>query len=173
MPGRFAYHPLVSEVTQLLVDDWQQLFRSAVVFLTGSFRNGAVAMAAAMATLDVLEREDGIGSMQRQGAALVEGLDAAARRHGLRVTCSGPPSMPFMTFSDETNLYRSQRFVVECLSRGLFVHPYHNWFLSAAHRSEDIEAALRIADSAFRSVAEAFTELPEEAREAVASDAAR
>lgn len=124
------------------------------VFLTGSFWFSAVPMAAALACLRVLERDNAIAHMQSMGEALMSGLQARASKHGLQIRASGPSSMPLMTFANETNLKRQQRFCAEAVHRGVFFHPHHNWFLCAAHRQKDIEQALEAADEAFRLVRE-------------------
>ena len=126
------------------------------VFLTGSFWHSAVPMAAALACLRVLERENAIAKMQRLGKLLLDGLEQRAARHGLRVRGSGPPSLPMMRFSNETNLFRQQRFCAETVRRGVFFHPHHNWFMSAAMNETDIEQALAVADQAFAIVREEF-----------------
>lgn len=126
------------------------------VFLTGSFWYNAVPMAAALACLEVLEREQAIPHMLKMGRLLIEGLRTRAARHGLEVRESGPPSLPFMKFSNETNLLRQQRFCVEAARRGVFLHPHHNWFISAALKETDIEFALKVADEAFGVVAVEF-----------------
>ena len=123
------------------------------VFLTGSFWQGAVAMCAALATLEVLERDDGIGRMRRLGERFAAGLRTGAERHGLRVNCSGPPAIPFMSFADDAGWRRQRRFCAEMARRGVFLHPHHNWFLCAAHTEADIDRTLVEADAAFALVA--------------------
>jgi glutamate-1-semialdehyde 2,1-aminomutase len=126
------------------------------VFLTGSFWHSAVPMAAALACLQVLERENAIAKMQKLGKLLLDGLQERAMRHGLQVRVSGPPSLPLMRFSNETNLFRQQRFCAETVRRGVFFHPHHNWFMSAAMSEADIEQALAVADEAFAVVRAEF-----------------
>ncbi|MFH1067557.1 MAG: aminotransferase class III-fold pyridoxal phosphate-dependent enzyme [bacterium] len=126
------------------------------VFLTGSFWNNAVPMAVALACLQVLEREKSIAHMQRMGELLMGGLHELADKHGIPVRCSGPPSLPFLTFAEETNFYRSQRFAAECVKRGIFFHPHHNWFLCAAHQPKDVQETLQKADAAFEVIKETF-----------------
>jgi glutamate-1-semialdehyde 2,1-aminomutase len=139
----------------------QELKRAAGrVFLTGSFWNSAVPMAASLATLRVLERENSIERMAQTGKTLREGMLAAAARHGLAVRYTGPDAMPFMTFADETNFYRSQVFCREAVLRGVFFHPHHNWFLSAAHGPADIEEAVAAADAGFAAVRAEFGPSP-------------
>ena len=125
---------------------------SEKVFLTGSYWNSAVPMAAALETLATLEREDGVAHMARMGRALAAGLHAQAERHGLEVEVSGPPPCPFLTFRDERNLYRNQRFAAECVRRGVFLHPHHNWFISAALTPSDMDRILEVAGDAFECV---------------------
>ena len=126
------------------------------VFLTGSFWNNAVPMAAAMATLDVLERDDVPAHLARMGARLREGMTALAAKHGLPIRYTGMDAMPFLTFADERNFFRSQTFCREAVRRGVFFHPHHNWFLCAAHQEADIDEALAASDAALEIVREEF-----------------
>ena len=125
------------------------------VFLTGSYWNSAVPMAAALETLAVLERDEGIARIASLGTTLAAGLHEKAERHGLGIEVSGPPACPFLTFRGERNLYRNQHFATECLRRGVFVHPHHNWFLSAALTPPDIDRIVDVADAAFGCVVRA------------------
>lgn len=126
------------------------------VFLTGSFWHSAVPMAAALACLQILERENAIAKMLKLGKLLLDGLQERAIRHGLQVCGSGPSSLPLMRFSNETNLFRQQRFCAETVRRGVFFHPHHNWFMSASMSEADIEQALATADEAFAVVRAEF-----------------
>ena len=126
------------------------------VFLTGSFWNNAVPMAAALATLQILERDNVPAHLARIGASLRESFVQLAAKHGLGIRYTGADALPFLTFSDERNFYRSQTFCREMIRRGVLVHPHHNWFLSAAHREADVAEALGAADEAFGAVSEEF-----------------
>eukprot|EP01052_Picozoa_sp_SAG31_P008075 SAG31_NODE_399_length_16247_cov_19.137540_3_plen_82_part_00 len=44
----------------------------------------------------------------------------------------------------------------ECAKRGVWFHPFHNNFLSAAHTSQDISDTLAVTDQAFAIVAAKF-----------------
>jgi glutamate-1-semialdehyde 2,1-aminomutase len=126
------------------------------VFFTGSYYCSAAEMAAALACLDELEKTQAVPHMLKMGAVLQQGLRERAAKHGLQVTVSGPPSIPAMTFSNETNFLRMQRFSAEAARRGVFFHPHHNWFLCAAHQEKDIQEALDVADRCFASVKAEF-----------------
>ncbi len=126
------------------------------VFLTGSFWNNAVPMAAALATLRVIEREDVTARIARVGAALREGMQRLADGYGLKIRYTGHDTMPYMTFADERNFFRSQSFSREAVRHGVFFHPHHNWFLGGAHRMADIEQILVAADAGFAAVRAEF-----------------
>ncbi len=119
------------------------------VFLSGTFWFSSVQMVAALATLRVLEESDAIAHMARLGARLKEGLEELGTAHGYRVTVSGPPAVPYLTFDDDADLYHMQVFCREMIARGVFLHPHHNWFLCAAHTDADIDRTLEMAGVAF------------------------
>jgi glutamate-1-semialdehyde 2,1-aminomutase len=119
------------------------------VFISGTFWFAPAPMAAALATLRVLEETEAIAHMARLGARLGEGLEALAGAHGLRVAVSGPPALPYLTFAGDEDLGQIQAFCREMIARGIFLHPHHNWFLCAAHTVDDIDFVLEMADEAF------------------------
>jgi glutamate-1-semialdehyde 2,1-aminomutase len=131
------------------------------VFATGSFWFAAVPMAAALATLAALEAEQGLTAMERAGRWLREGLAAQARAHGLAITQSGPVQLPFLTFAEDVRagtFDRANVFTGEAARRGVYLHPWHNWFLCAAHTEDDVRAALERTDEAFGVVRQRFGE---------------
>ena len=118
------------------------------MFLTGSYWNSPPAMAAALACLKIMQREGTPATLQARGEALMQGLVAAGKRHGYQLLPSGPPAVPFITFTEDPGMRRQQRFCAAVTRRGAVFHPHHNWFLSSAHTPEDIEATVRMADEA-------------------------
>ena len=110
-------------------------------------------MAAALATIDVLQAENGPEHMRQMGQRLRDGIAAQAARHGVGVRQSGPPQMPTILFEDDADYAKGSRFVLEALKRGVYLHPKHNMFLSLAHTAADIDAALAVTDEAFGVVA--------------------
>lgn len=112
------------------------------VFLTGSYWNGAVGMAAALATLDEIERGAVPSQLEKVGRRFREGLIQLGERHGHPVVCSGPVAIPFMRFAEDRGFQRLQRFCAEAMRAGVFLHPHHNWFLCAAHTEAVIDETL-------------------------------
>jgi glutamate-1-semialdehyde 2,1-aminomutase len=131
-------------------------FREAAtkVFVTGSFWCGAVAMAAARATLRIARETDVPGHINAMGLRLRAGLAALAEAHGIAIRQSGPPQMPSMLFDADPDVRKGRAFCSAALRHGAFFHPQHNMFLSAAHRAEDIDEALEAAEQGFRAVLE-------------------
>jgi glutamate-1-semialdehyde 2,1-aminomutase len=127
------------------------------VFFTGTFWPATVAMAAAIATINTLREERGIEQMHAMGMRFRQGLDQQARSLGLAINQTGPPAIPFMTFdADKGSFERNRVFCAESCRRGVFLHPHHNWFLSAAHTEADIDETLAVTEIAFGVVKERF-----------------
>ena len=122
------------------------------VYFTGSYFTSAVPMVAALACLAELEATDAVAHMEAMGQRLQRGLVQQAGSHGLAVTYSGPPALPFMSFVDDQKFARSRAFAGACALGGVYLTPYHNWFLSAAHGESDIDQILRVTDDAFAAV---------------------
>ena len=125
-------------------------------YMTGSFWMNAPEMAAALVCFDEMERLDVVKLVRELGETLLSGLRERSEAYGLKLSITGPPAIPFVKFANETNFMRSQFFCGECAKRGVFFHPHHNWFLSAAHTQQDIAQTLDVADEAFRLTKEKF-----------------
>ncbi len=130
-------------------------FRDAAtrVFTTGSFWCGSVSMAAAIAVMNELNRSDGIKTMKAAGERLRAGLASQSAAHGFSIRQTGPPQMPMVLFDDDPHQRLGSRWTDEALQRGVYLHPWHNMFLSTAHTDDDIDAALERTDEAFAAVA--------------------
>lgn len=129
-------------------------FREAAqkIFVTGSFWCAPGPMAAAVATLTKLHATDSVGHMEALGRRLRDGLAEQARHHGIGLRQTGPVQMPMVLFDDDPDLDMGNRFTSEALRRGVYLHPWHNMFLSVAHTNEDIDTALEATDAAFGSL---------------------
>ena len=130
------------------------------IYATGSFWFSAVSMAAAVATITELRETDSLERIQRAGQRLRDGLDAQAAVHGFEVVQTGPVQMPLLRFAGDDTFTLTRRWTDEAAARGVYLHPYHNWFLGAAHTDADIDDALERTDDAFA----ALTRLTKERR---------
>jgi glutamate-1-semialdehyde 2,1-aminomutase len=122
------------------------------VFVTGSFWFSAVPMAAAVATITALREEAAIDAMHRAGTVLRDGITGQAAAWGIEVSYTGPAAMPYLTFAGDTDHALASLFAAEAVRRGAYIHPRHNWFVSAALTDEDIELVLAATDEAFAAV---------------------
>ncbi len=119
------------------------------VFVTGSFWFAAAAMAASVATIRALRQQDAIAVMQRYGTQIRDGILGQAAAWGFEVNYTGPAQMPYLTFRGDRGHALVSEFSAEAIRRGAFIHPRHNWFVSAAMTDEDVATALAATDGAF------------------------
>jgi glutamate-1-semialdehyde 2,1-aminomutase len=125
------------------------------VFVTGSFWCGSAAMAAAHATILKLIRIDAISHMELLGNMLREGIQEQARQLGINVSQTGPVQMPQILFHEDPEFRLGNLFCTTALRHGVYLHPWHNMFLSAAHSETDIELALTATQYGLEAVAAA------------------
>jgi glutamate-1-semialdehyde 2,1-aminomutase len=125
---------------------------AASIFVTGSFWFSAVAMAAAVATIGALRTENAIEAMDRAGAQLRSGVLAQAEARGLDIRYTGPAAMPYLSFTGDREHDMGRVFAAAAVRAGAYVHPRHNWFISAAMSEADLAKALAATDAAFAAV---------------------
>ncbi len=145
------------------------------VYQAGTLSGNPLAMAAGLATLDIL-RDTGDGDteatpydlLESASAALETGLRGAATRQGMPLTVNRVGSMLGVYLTDLPDApvedfaavsacdgERFARFFHAILDRGVMIPPsrFEAWFVSLAHRPEDIQQTLEAAESAFATVA--------------------
>lgn len=129
------------------------------IFVTGSFWYGATAMAASIQTLRLIRETDYLERTVETGRRLREGLQQQAASHGFTLKQTGPVQMPQVFFEDDPDFRVGYGWTVEALKRGVYLHPYHNLFLSGAHTLGDIEKTLEATDGAFEALKRRRAEL--------------
>lgn len=122
---------------------------AASVFATGSFWYSSVPMAAALATLDILEKENGINRMNNIAKVIADGMKDQAASLGLNVNVTGHPTMTYLSFANEKEWYWTTKFAAACAANGLYTHPRHNWFVSTAITEKLADEILTITHRAF------------------------
>jgi glutamate-1-semialdehyde 2,1-aminomutase/spore coat polysaccharide biosynthesis protein SpsF len=115
------------------------------IFFSFTFGGEATALAAALATLEVMEREDYWAHAWRQGAKLQAGYRALALEFQLAgvTDCRGLPPWTVVTFEDTRGysaLQLKTLFQQEMLRRGILFSG--SQFVSLAHTDEDIARTL-------------------------------
>src|SRR5262245_3787130 len=122
------------------------------IFVTGSFWFSAVPMAAAITTLNEIEGSDYLERIESRGRMLRDGLDRQSASYGFQLRQTGPPQMPQIFFEDDPDFRLKYCWTEEALSRGVYLHPYHNMFISAALTDSDVKATLEVTDQAFQAL---------------------
>lgn len=111
-------------------------------FLTGSFWDGAASLVAALKTLEIAERENVVGHLERVGNRWVQGLVALGVKYSVPMVASGPAAIPYVRVAEDPSFLKQQAFCSEAAAAGVFLHPHHNWFLCAAHGENEVDEAL-------------------------------
>jgi glutamate-1-semialdehyde 2,1-aminomutase len=127
---------------------------AASIFVTGSFWFSAAAMAAAIATIGALRDEGAIEAMDRTGTALRAGILQQAADRGIAISYTGPAAMPYLTFVGDQGHELASTFAAAAVRAGAYLHPRHNWFISAAMSEADLAAALAATEAGFAAVGE-------------------
>ena len=60
--------------------------------------------------------------------------------------------MPTVMFEDDPKLSKGLAFCGSALANGVYLHPWHNMFLSVAHTERDIDQALAGTARAFQAL---------------------
>ena len=125
--------------------------------LSATYHGELASMAAAIATMHIIDREDVQPLVWKLGQRLIDGINSAAKRNHFPAEAYGAPipPMPFLRFTDpdpvRNNRLRSLLYA-HVISEGILLNPWHMWFVAAAHTRADIEKVVDIVDAAMNSV---------------------
>jgi glutamate-1-semialdehyde aminotransferase len=114
-------------------------------FISSTYFNNGVEMAAALTTLQVLEDQQVLESIDARGQHFHNSLEGIVAETGLPVTLSPYPSMPFLYFDPalaNEQAARRDRFYGGLAEAGVFAHPRHHGFLCWRHDDRDLGEAL-------------------------------
>ena len=117
---------------------------------TGSYWLSAVPFAAGIACIEKMKKLDIANLLQKKGDALKLELETAAKEYGYNMIVSGATSLPYLRIAESDNLMLHQKWVAECVKRGVFFTNHHNHFMNAAMTDEDIRFTGEVAREAFR-----------------------
>ncbi len=138
-----------------------QVAPAGPIYQAGTLSGNPVAMAAGLATLDLIEAPGFHAELKRKTHALCDGLEAAARRVGVDFTTNHVCGMYGMFFSSERvetyaqatccDVAMFRRFFHAMLERGVYLAPsaYEAGFISAAHSEYDIADTVAAAEESF------------------------
>jgi glutamate-1-semialdehyde aminotransferase len=115
------------------------------VFISSTFFPNSLEMVAALKCLEILEREKALDRLWERGENFLAALQEIVAASGAAATVSGIPPMPFITFDrDDEGLYKEKRtaFYTGAIRRGLFIQPFHHWYICCRHTDADLASAL-------------------------------
>ncbi|GAB1597073.1 glutamate-1-semialdehyde 2,1-aminomutase [Lysobacter claricitrinus] len=142
-------------------DLMQQIAPAGPIYQAGTLSGNPVAMAAGLATLDLIQAPGFHDALERSTHALCDGLEAAARDAGIAFHTTRAPGMfglyfregPVETFEDAkaSDTARFNRFFHAMLERGVYLAPsaFEAGFISSAHGDAEIAHTLAAAREAF------------------------
>ncbi|MGW2050250.1 aspartate aminotransferase family protein [Streptomyces sp. NPDC001858] len=132
------------------------------VYVSGSTLGNPLSCAAGLATLRVLEDEDGISRMAESGRALRERLLGVAAEFDVALQVIGPGAFIEPVFGtgpvvdqksyEEQDRVASRAFGLELIRAGVFAYPGFKMYLSTAHDQRDLDEVADRARTAMRRV---------------------
>ena len=128
------------------------------VFISSTFFPNSLEMVAALKCIEILERDKVLDELWEKGSFFLKELERLVAQSGVPCTVSGIPPMPYITFDRVDNHYKERRtrFYTETIRRGLFIQPYHHWYIAARHTQRDLEVALEAIGQSLEIVAREF-----------------
>lgn len=143
---------------------WMQPVAEGKIIHAGTMNSGNPTIAAALATLEVLERERVHDKLFTLGKRLMAGLQAAAQETGHNLLVQGLGPMVHTGFTDlpqmrdyrDTLSYDKAKlgvFVREMQERGIRLIGRGLWYLSAAHTEAEIDQAVAAARAVLQDLA--------------------
>ncbi|MCG8394683.1 MAG: glutamate-1-semialdehyde 2,1-aminomutase [Pseudomonadales bacterium] len=135
------------------------------VYQAGTLSGNPVAMAAGLATLNLISEPDFHTTLTEKTTRLLAGLTEAAHAEGVAFTTAQAGAMFGLFFTDQSRVNRFaevmacdsdrfNRFFHAMLDQGVYLAPsaFEAGFVSAAHSDEDIDATIAAARKAFGKV---------------------
>ena len=104
---------------------------------------------AAFASLEVSIRDSVAQNVLNKGRDICSGIEKIAAKNGFSLSMTGPSSMPYPYFDEDSDLFLLQKFCRLAAQEGLFFHPHHNWFISNALDIEMISETLKRTENVF------------------------
>ena len=131
------------------------------IYQAGTLSGNPLAMTAGIETLTILLEENLTEKISAKTSKLVEGLQLAAKKSGVKIQTPQAGSMFGIFFSacevtnyDESaaaNQEQFKKFFAAMLEQGIYLAPsqFETLFMSAAHTDEDLEKTLAAAEISF------------------------
>ena len=144
--------------------DWMHLIADGKVIHAGTMNTSNATVAAALATIEVLEGEDHYTRIFQLGNRLMEGIRQASIDTGVGLLVQGPGPMFHTGFTSiesvkdfrDTLQYDKKKlaiFIAAMHDRGIRIIGRGLWYISTAHTNQDIEHTIQQAKEVLKSMA--------------------
>ncbi len=130
------------------------------VFHGGTYNGTPAALAAGLATLNILEEPGTLEGIDTAAAELRTGLTDVAGRHGVPLQVIGRGSIVDFYFTEApirssrqiwaSNLVERRALDYRLLAGGIYNAPLHRYHLSTAHSARDLDHTLSLFERSFR-----------------------
>jgi glutamate-1-semialdehyde aminotransferase len=117
------------------------------VFISSTYFPNSLEIAAALKTIEILEREKVCDRIWERGQQFLATVQGIVEKSGVQAHLSGIPPMPYITFpADAEKKYKERRklFFTEAIRRGLFMQPFHHSYIAHRHTDGDLAEAAEI-----------------------------
>lgn len=121
------------------------------VFISSTFFPNSIAYAAALKTLDFLEKNNVIEEIKNKGEWFNAELAKIRANHKVEIELSPIPQMPFITFKKNAEkTYKEMRkdFYTQLIRRKVFLQPFHHGYICYRHTEADLKYTLDSIDEA-------------------------
>ncbi len=139
------------------------------VFISSTFFPNSDGYVAALKTIEILQRDSVLESIQKKADAFLDRLRPIIDRYPVGAVLSGNGPMFFITFrKDASKVYKQRRneFYTQLIRRGIFLQPYHHGYICHRHTAEDLDRAVDAVDAALAVVSDRFDPFVEPAQTA-------
>jgi glutamate-1-semialdehyde 2,1-aminomutase len=143
--------------------EWMGLLETGAVIHAGTMNSSNPTVAAALATIKILQTEGTYERMYALGNKLIDGLRALNEKYKENMLVQGPGPVFHIGFTDLTEVkdYRSvlmyskeklQKFVANLHNNGVRILSRGLWYISTIHNEKDINKALEAAEASFQNL---------------------
>jgi glutamate-1-semialdehyde 2,1-aminomutase len=139
-----------------------ELVEQRRVVHAGTFNGNPIVLAAAQATLEILDASQGkaFTDIRKNGETLMRGIRKAAEAVGIPLLINGVGSAFHVSFTTQRSManYRDtldtdtsarDQFLLAMLSAGIYLMPDGRWYVSLAHGEKEVTQTLAAVDQVF------------------------
>jgi len=134
------------------------------VYQAGTLSGNPLAMAAGIATLEILKTKKVYKDLEKKTVYLSEKISESADERGIPVCVNHATGLLTLFFTEgpvkdyatakTSNTKRFAQFFIEMLEQGIYLPPsqFEAWFISLAHTQKDLDKTAEACDAAFKKI---------------------